>query len=75
MTGHLPVLLHSYAADRSAELQAEAKQARCLGEVRRLRGTPSAMDSVRRFVGAAMVRAGERVEGRVPADAALQAAQ
>lgn len=74
MTGHLPVLLHSYSADRSADLQAEARQARCVNEARRLNGAPSTVAVVRRFVGAVMVRAGERIEGKDAVDAELRAA-
>ncbi len=75
MTGHLPVLLHTYAADRSTELRAEADVARCLLEARRSSGAPRGFAAVRRALGAAMVRTGERVRGCVPADAALRVAR
>lgn len=64
MSGH-PILVHSVVSARGAELRGEAEQARVLNEVRRINGVPSAVAMIRRFVGNAMVRAGQRIEGRV----------
>ena len=64
MNGH-PILIHSVVSARGAEMRAEADQARVLNEVRRINGVPSAIALVRRLVGNAMVRAGQRIEGRV----------
>ena len=63
MNGSHPMLIHTIATQRGAEIRANAERERLISEINRENGIPTMIERVRRIVGSTLVRTGTLVGG------------